>query len=259
MLSKGPYAGRFRKRRRRAAYVRRYGTGLITRTKQYGPGYQPATKRAGISPELKHYTTGLNLTALDTAPSSGGPARYLISILNNIAQGDQGDGRQGNKIQLKRITIRIKTEVDPNSSVDYEDIVANGHVFRVILFLDTCPNGGSMTWDTMFDIYPADKGQLYDYNNPFACDRFKILADRFITVHPSFIMYDGTNYHAGGNIAFDKFSIPLDCATWFSDGTNNLTSIQRNNVGMWICSDASLTAYPNMKFSYRSKLRYMDY
>ena len=106
MLSKGPYAGRFRKRRKRAAYVRRYGTGLITRTKQYGPGYQPATKRAGISPELKHYTTGLNLTALDTAPSSGGPARYLISTLNNIGQGDQGDGRQGNKIQIGRASCR---------------------------------------------------------------------------------------------------------------------------------------------------------
>ena len=34
---------------------------------------------------------------------------------------------------------------------------------------------------------------------------------------------DGENYHSGGSFKFFKLSIPLGCATWFSDGTNNLT------------------------------------
>ena len=75
----------------------------------------PGTRRAGVGPELMHYTTGRNLTQFDTDPTSTNPAYYHVSTLNNIAQGDAGDGRKGNKIQLKRITLRMKVEVDPNS------------------------------------------------------------------------------------------------------------------------------------------------
>ena len=206
-----------------------------------------------------HYTTGLNLTALDTAPTSSNPAYYHITSLNNIAQGDTGDGRKGNKIQLKRINLRMKVEVDPNSDDTWTDLVANAHVFRVIMYLDLRPNGAAPGWTEMFDPYPVNSGQLYDYNNPYQRDRFKILCDKFITVPPSFMLYDGMNYHSGGNCKFFKVSVPLDCATWFSDGTNNLASIQQNNLGLWIASDASSTAYPTMKFSYRTKLRYHDF
>ena len=45
----------------------------------------------------------------------------------------------------------------------------------------------------------------------------------------------------------------------YSDGTNNLAAIQQNNIGLWIASDASSTAYHTMKFSYRSKRRYRDW
>lgn len=258
MLGKrGPYAGKFQQRRKRAKYVRSQGIGLLT--KQYGPGYQPGSRVGGVSPELMHYTTGLNLVALDTAPASTNPAYYHITTLNNIAQGDTGDGRKGNKIQLKRITTRIKVEVDPNSDGLYTNLVANGHVFRIIMYLDLRPNGAAPGWSEMFDTQPVNSGQLYDYNNPYQRDRFKILADKFVTVPPSYMLYDGENYHSGGNVKFCKFSVPLDCATWFSDGTNNLASIQQNNIGLWIASDASSSAYSTMKFSYRSKLRYHDF
>ena len=36
--------------------------GIHLQPKQYGPGYQPGRRRAGVAPELMHYTTGLNLT-----------------------------------------------------------------------------------------------------------------------------------------------------------------------------------------------------
>ena len=257
VLGKRKYQGKFKARRKRAKWVA--AGGINTVPKQYGPGYQPGTRRAGVSPELMHYTTGLNLTSLDTAPASTNPAYYHVSTLNNIAQGDAGDGRKGNKIQLKRITLRMKVEVDPNSDGVYQNLVANGHVFRVILYLDTRPNGAAPGWTEMFDANPGNDGQLYDYNNPYVCDRFKILCDRFITVPPSFILYDGENYHSGGNVKFFKVSVPLDCAAWYSDGTNNLAAIQQNNIGLWIASDASSTAYHTMKFSYRSKLRYHDF
>lgn len=245
--------------KRKRPYQRRTPAKRRRTTGQYGPGYQPGNRKGGYSPELMHYTTGLNLTALDTAPSSSNPAYYHITSLNNIAQGDTGDGRKGNKIQLKRINLRMKVEVDPNSDDTWTNLVANAHVFRVIMYLDLRPNGAAPGWTEMFDPYPVNSGQLYDYNNPYQRDRFKILCDKFITVPPSFMLYDGMNYHSGGNAKFLKVSVPLDCATWFSDGTNNLSSIQQNNLGLWIASDASSTAYPTMKFSYRTKLRYHDF
>ena len=245
--------------KRKRPYQRRTPAKRRRTTGQYGPGYQPGNRKGGYSPELMHYTTGLNLTALDTAPTSSNPAYYHITSLNNISQGDTGDGRKGNKIQLKRINLRMKVEVDPNSDDTWTNLVANAHVFRVIMYLDLRPNGAAPGWTEMFDPYPVNSGQLYDYNNPYQRDRFKILCDKFITVPPSFMLYDGMNYHSGGNCKFFKVSVPLDCATWFSDGTNNLASIQQNNLGLWIASDASSTAYPTMKFSYRTKLRYHDF
>ena len=227
--------------------------------KQYGPGYQPGTRRAGVGPELMHYTTGRNLTQFDTDPTSTNPAYYHVTTLNNIAQGDAGDGRKGNKIQLKRITIRGKVEVAANSTDDYALLVNHAHLSRVIVYLDLRPNGAAPSWTEMFDPYPVNDGQLFDYNNPYVCDRFKILKDMWISTSNPFFNYDGENYHSGGNVKFCKFSVPLDCATWFSDGTNNLASIQQNNIGLWIASDASSSAYSTMKFSYRSKLRYHDF
>lgn len=227
--------------------------------KQYGPGYQPGTRRAGVGPELMHYTTGRNLTQFDTDPTSTNPAYYHVTTLNNIAQGDAGDGRKGNKIQLKRITIRGKVEVAANSTDDYALLVNHAHLFRVIVYLDLRPNGAAPSWTEMFDPYPVNDGQLFDYNNPYVCDRFKILKDMWISTSNPFFNYDGTNYHAGGSFKFFKLSIPLDCATWFSDGTNNLAAIQQNNIGMWICSDASTSSRPQMYFDYRSKLRYHDF
>lgn len=219
----------------------------------------PLLDRDGLSPELKHYTIGSNLVSLDTDPSSTGPARFKIETFNNIAQGDAGDGRNGNKIQLKQIQLRIKVAVDPNSDASNANIVADAHTFRVILFHDNAPNGASPTWDTMFDPYPVNAGQEYDYLNTYMVDRFKILADKFITVPPSFVTYDGTNFHSYGNHKFMKLTIPIEVPVWFSDSTNNMAAIQRNNIGAWITSDSSAAARTYMKFSYRARVRYHDY
>lgn len=227
--------------------------------KQYGKGFQPNAPRQAMAPELKHYSTGLNLTALDTAPSSTNPALYHITTLNNISQGDAEDNRNANKVCLKKVNIRVKVAVDPNSDATFTNIVSDAHLFRIILYLDTSPNGTAPTWADMFDTNPTNAGQEYDYNKICNTDRFKILSDQFVRVPPSYVIYDGSDYHSLGNFKFYKCSIPLNCPIWYSDSTNNLTAIQKNNVGMWICADASTTAYPQMKFSYRSRIRYTDY
>ncbi len=121
------------------------------------------------------------------------------------------------------------------------------------------PSGGGVTWSSIFDGVPSNSGQEYDYQVPWFKKRFHLLVDKFVRVGPSYVIVDGSTYRALGNNSFVSFEIPLGHDTWFSDTTSNLTSIQQNNYGLFIASDASSTAYPTLKFSYRSLLEFLDY
>lgn len=224
----------------------------------YGRGYQP-TSASQPGPELKWWDHGANLTALDTAPSGANPALYHVLSLNQMAAGDDGDQRNGLKIQAKKINLRFRCHTDANSDGVNANIVADAHQWRVVLYVDTAPNGAAPTWDQLIQVTPNNEAQQFAYNKLASTGRFKILMDKWITVPPSYVVYDGTNYHAYGNNKFFKKSIPLDMAIHYSDTTNNLAAIQRNNIGMFITSDGSATSYTQMKFSYRARLRFVDY
>lgn len=226
--------------------------------RHYGKGYQP-TSASQPGPELKWFDHGANLTALNKAPSVSQPAHYQTPSLVQMAVGDIGSQRNGFKIQLKKLTLRMKVAVNPNSDALNANIVADAHLFRVLVYVDVSPNGNAPTWDQLIEVTPNNEGQEYAYNKLSSNGRFKVLMDKWINVHPSYVTHDGASFHAYGNTAFFKKSIPLDIAVHYLDGTNNLASIQRNNIGMFVCSDASATAYTDMQFSYRSRVRFVDY
>lgn len=225
----------------------------------YGKGYQPLLTGDGDSPELKWHDVGKNLTVLDTAPSSSNPALYYIGSLVNIAAGDAGNERNGNKIQAKKITLRMKVAVDPNSDSTNANIVADAHTFRVFMAVDTQINGATPTFDQIFQNSPNNDAQEYDFNKLSSTGRFKVLLDKFITVPPSYVVHDGSNFHAYGNNKFFKKTFPLDLAIRYSDNSNNISAIQKNNIFLIIMADASSTTFTKMKFAFRSRLRFKDY
>ena len=210
-------------------------------------------------PEVKQYDTGLNLTALDTAPSSSAPGLYHVTSLCNIAAGDGQSERNGIKIQNRRLRLRIKCAVDPNSDASNANIVADAHTFRVVCYLDRSPNGHSCTWQQIFDYVPTDSGQLYDYQNKFQERRFQLLVDEVFTVPHSFVTYAGASFHSYGNNKYLEWEMPLNHATWYGDATSNLSAIQEGNVGLFICADCTEHTMPYMKFSYRSRIEFTDY
>lgn len=258
MLGKRSYPGKYPKSKRR---YRSQGdhTPASKVSKPYGRGYQPVQTNDGDTPELKWHDTGKNLTTLDTAPSSTNPALYFVQSLVNIPTGDQGYERNGNKIQAKKITLRMKVNVDPNSDGVNSNIVADAHLFRVLMIVDTQPNGAGATYDQIFEVSPNNDGQEYNYNKLSSTGRFKVLMDKFVTVPPSYVVYDGSNYHAYGNNKFFKKTVPLDMAIRYSDNTSNLTAIQKNNIFLLITADAATSTFTKMKFSFRSRLRFKDY
>ena len=57
----------------------------------------------------------------------------------------------------------MKVEVDPNSDGVYTNLVSSGHLFRVLIYLDTRPNGAGVTINQLLDPNPANDGQVYSY------------------------------------------------------------------------------------------------
>ena len=121
-----------------------------------------------------------------------------------FATGDDGSQRNGFKIQAKKLTLRMKVAVDPNSDATNANIVANAHIFRVILYVDVASNGTAPTWDQLIETNPTNEGQEYAYNKLSSTGRFKILMDKWVTVPPSYVVHDGAAFHAYGNNKFFK-------------------------------------------------------
>lgn len=211
------------------------------------------------APETKQFDVGLNLTSLDTPGSSTAPSFYHVLTLNNIAGGDGQSERTGVKVQCRKLCLRLKVAVDPNSDASNANIVADAHTVRVIVYKDSISSGGGVTWAQIFDYVPNNDGQLYDYQNVFLKRRFKLLVDELFTIPHSYVTYDGTDFHAYGNNVVKEWTIPLSHDIWYGDTTNNYASIMEGNIGMFICSDASSTTYDKIKFSFRSRLEFMDY
>lgn len=225
----------------------------------YGKGYQPVVTNDGDTPELKWHDTGLDSTVFDTDGTANSAPYYHVLSLNTMAQGDDGSQRNGNKIQVKRLNIRGQVIVDSNSGPANE-LLTTAVLFRVLVYVDTQPNGQGVAYSQLFETSPANQGQFYAYNKLSSTGRFKILMDKFILVPPSTAVYNPIqeDFDSFGNSKFFKMSVPLDLAIRFSDGTNNLAAVQKNNIGMFILADINNSARDQMRFNYRSRLRYKD-
>jgi len=255
----------FRKYSARKRRATEFNTTIAPRlgfgVKPYGKGYQPVLTNDGDTPELKWHDVGRNLTTLDTAPSATNPALFFVSSLVGVTQGDEPTHRNGNKIQAKKISIRVKVAVDANSDAISTNLVASAHTFRVLMICDTQPNGQGAQYNQIFETSPNNDAQEWNYNKLSSTGRFKVLMDKFVTVPPSMVVYDSDAnvFHTYGNERFFKKTVPLDMAIRFSDGTSNLSSIQKNNVFLLVTSDATASALPQHKFSFRCRLRFKDY
>lgn len=225
----------------------------------YGKGYQPVVTNDGDTPELKWHDTGIDSTVFDTNGTSGNAPYYHILSLNTIAQGDEASQRNGNKIQVKRLTVRGKVIVDSNSSAANE-VFTTATLFRVVVYVDTQPNGQGVTYSQLFENSPANQGQIYAYNKLSSTGRFKILMDKFINVPPTTAVWNPIQeeMYSYGNTKFFKMSVPLDLAIRYSDATNNLSAVQKNNIGIFFLADVANADVDQMRCEYRSRLRYKD-
>jgi len=232
-------------------------------TSRRGKVSKPTARAAmpRFNPEIKQLDKGLNLTSFDTSPTSSNPALYHVTSLANMAGGDGQSERTGIKIQARKLQLRLKCAIDPNSDATNANIVADAHTFRLVVYVDRIGNGQPVTWQDVFDYVPNDDGQLYDYPNKFQERRFRILHDELYTVPPSFVVYDNDAkvFHAYGNNIITDNVFALNHDIWYANTTSDVSAVWEGNIGFFICSDFTADDVSKCKFSYRARLEFADF
>lgn len=152
----------------------------------------------------------------------------ILQTLNNPAQGNTVNQREGDSIKNKNLTIR--GEISRNG-VDEE--------FRLVIFLDK--ENTITTWAQLF----GNQGALYSVfaakNDDNKYDS-KILHDRIYKIT------------ANQPIATIVKTIPLNFHTHFNAGSTNIND---NAVKIAICSQQGTTANSS-KFTYIARVTYLD-
>ncbi len=265
MLGKRRYPGNYPsgKRSTKNSYQgkRRYNYGGKKVTKQFGSGYNPKMPLVRAPPagaERKFYDAAGAGTAW-TAASGNTPTYHVITSMNNIAQGDGPNLRQGSKIMATKLTVRQTLVLDKQSTAgaNWADVIT-GVTYRVIIGIDTQCNGAAPTLASLLDFDTAN-ATLNAFNNTRFTGRFKILCDEFHCLNRKAMLWEAVTYtfnSASVEKHFDR-TFNLNLPIQYSDGTNNTTAIATNNLFMIVLANNSTGS--QLLVPWRFRLRFTDY
>lgn len=167
--------------------------------------------------ELKFHDTdvGVNLNSSNITIDD--------SIVAGLAQGDNDNDRDGNKVTVKSVYINgsIRIEQQVSASVN----VPTSVVVDTYLILDKQCNGAA---PNVTDIFTAN-----DYNAFMNLDnkeRFSILKKKRTTLTVG-LNHDGTNYFSNEHYkAFEIYKGNLSLPIMYDDTAGNLSGIRSNNL-----------------------------
>ncbi len=249
------------KRRKQVSYPKQWDAKRKkTASAQYGSGYDP--KRVSKRPPPPNAELKWNdLTGLETtwvAAGSGLPSHKGVDSLVRIAQGDQGYQRNGNKITLRKLTIRGAVEAYQNSNTTFNSTTPGEVWFRWLIIIDTQANGAFPTVTDIFEEDPTGGDQFDVYNSLKELGRYKVLMDKFIKVSAATPMYNNSSghTHVQNRVTHFKKSFNLNLPIQYSDSTSNMTSVRNNNIFMLVFNGHDGT---NLGFNYRTRVRFTDY
>lgn len=174
-----------------------------------GGFYGTWNRRRGMS-ELK----ATDVTIANTSPSSTGS----VVLLNGIAAGDDYTNRDGRKIMMKSILMRLCLKADTTQSSTV------GEVLRVIVVYDRQCNGVALTG--------ANVLQSAVWNAPVNLDnreRFKILYDNTLTV-PGWYVAAGNLTGGSPTIRNIKVFKKLNLDVTYSGTANTVGSIATGSL-----------------------------
>jgi len=227
---------------------------------QFGPGYNPkrvSNRKPPPNAELKwNDTTGIVNTWV--AAGGGLPWHSAVDSLVRISAGDEGFQRNGQKITVKKLTIRGTVEANQNSNATFTDTTPGEVYFRWMIFVDTQSNGAFPTVTDIFEENPTSGDSFDIYNSLRESGRYKVLMDKFLRVNQAHPMYNTSSghTHVGNRLTHFKKTINLNMPITYSDTTSNLAAVRNNNIFMVIFNGHGST---NLSYNYRCRVRFTDY
>lgn len=226
----------------------------------YGPGYNPKAAIGNAVPsgaELKYFD--VSEVAGFAAASGGIPVAHAIQTFCNIAQGDQQFERNGNKILVKKFTIRGTVEHQGSSQEDFTNLNCGDIYFRVMLFIDSQCNGAFPSLSDLFEEQPTGHDEFDLYNGLSETGRYKTLMDKIIKLEAITPAWNTEThrYHIPDRLQHFKKTFNLNLPMRYYDQYGNLGSLRTNNIFMVVFSGSSTNT--RLIFNYRSRLRFYDY
>lgn len=218
-----PYRRRRRYRRKPPTRWQNYKTGLSQLARD-------VNKIKGmINVEYKYHDKSQAATVTDQDGD--------VYPLNYVDQGDGDQARDGSMFRIKSLELKYLLSID-------EDNTTTPRVVRVIMFLDTDPNGSQPAIADFLDqvLRPTLSPRNLDNRS-----RFVFLMDKHHTLNPN-----------GNEVIFRKVFKTMDYKVQFDNATASATSLKKN--GLYICfiSNAASGVIDKPFHSFDSRIRYID-
>lgn len=217
--------------------MKRGATTLLVRNPKYtkkqrfiGPvrnNYASAPRRSNqssaLKPELKYFDTAFTTDATSTS---------TVVQLNSVAAGDTALTRDGNKLAMRSLELRIKGNLEATTQ--------NASI-RFVLLIDKQPNNATISWGTVFDSESPQSLRLIA-----SMSRFEILMDKVIIVN-------ATSTTALQKFFFKKYVKMPNIVSSYTDGsaaipyTNSLILMYNSDVATGI-TDTDIFGQARLRF-----------
>lgn len=189
-------------------------------------------------------------TISSTVDNTTAAATHNIACLNTMAQGTDFTGRVGRKIRCMSVLLDMIAQPLASSSTNVGDII------RVVLFWDLQSNGATtFTLSNLFADFSASSSSgttaPVNLNNR---DRFRLLMDKRITMHPE--TYSASALTTGAPMCknLKKYIKLGDVTTTFGDaGSGVYGDVQSGALMLLVYSE-----YGKTQYVYSARTRFVD-
>lgn len=181
-----------------------------------------------VNVEYKNHDVEVTSTTIDTTGS--------ITALNYINQGDGTETRDGSMFRMKSLEFRYLMNLDDNLTVPVS--------CRMIIFLDTDPDGSTPTLASLLD----------DTTNPHLSprnldnrSRYVIYKDQMLTLNPN-----------GLERITKKIFMPLDLKVLITGATASAANVKKNGLYVLFLSSQASGATYKPAYLFNARIRYID-
>ena len=248
----------------------------IRQAQPYGVGYNPkkvSLRKPPPNAEKKYHDHGQAYTTLTNVSTAQTPAYFQEESMITIPRGDQPNQRNGRKIMITGIDLRIGCQIDRNSItglLNIGNLVAGDSSWRIVMYIDTQCNQAVAPITEVFEMTTSNEHPIDSFNNLNTDGRFKILWDKQFTLKAgqnAHVVDDGADSSQtvvmfdGAQVEFHKhFKLNLPVVYRDSD-EGDLNDIKTNNIGFFVMctSPGGANTATQRKTAFKYRVRFLDY